>query len=228
MSCAGHSTEPHGDPLASSAEPPVSLAVIGMSAGSLAPLSVIVRGLPQRISGALVVALHTAEPTLLHGIIATWTSHEVVLARSGLGLRENVIYVCPAQKHLIVNADATLTVSGKERVQYVRPCLDWLLDSAAAVYRERATAVLLSGSNDDGSRGAVCIAKQGGLVIVQEPETCKYADMPRHALRLGSSVLSLRPEAIAPVLSAHMARLKRLQPDAWADPFGPDPSALAS
>jgi two-component system chemotaxis response regulator CheB len=193
-----------------------------MSAGALAPLRCILQALPKHFPGALVLAQHLAGPTLLPTFIAAWTEQEVTLARTGMGLREGVVYICPAQKHLIVNADATLTVSSKERVEYVRPSIDWLMDSAAAVYRERATAVLLSGSNADGTRGAACVARQGGLVIVQRPDTCEFPEMPSCAMHVAPGTLVLDPESIAAALLERWEKLSQHSAVDWADPFAAD------
>ena len=218
MSGAEHSAVVHEPQLAAENDPAIALVVVGLSAGGLRPLRTILETLPPRFPGALLVAQHMFAPTLLPELIAYWTRHEVALATSGTTLCEGVVYICPSQAHLIVNADGTLTVSEKERVAYVRPSIDWLLESAAAVYRERATAVLLSGANGDGARGARYIAAGGGLVIVQDPSTCEYPQMPSSVLHAGVLAQSLPPQEIASRLSARLRLVKDESPNAW-DPF---------
>jgi two-component system chemotaxis response regulator CheB len=42
--------------------------------------------------------------------------------------------------------------------------------------------VVLTGANADGARGAVRIKKQGGFVVVQEPQTAEAPEMPQAAI----------------------------------------------
>lgn len=215
MSPVRHNEHAH---LAPPGDPAVALAVIVMSAGGLAPLRNIVETIPPVLHGAVIVAAHAAENGQLDELIRFWTDHPVVLAFSGMTLREGMIYVCPAQHHLVVNPDATLTVTRMERIRYVRPSFDWLLESVAAAYAERSTTVLLSGSNDDGVRGARCVAEAGGTVFVQSPETCAAPQMPRFAMQTGAIYAPLPPERLGNAVATNLLHTKATWPRAW-DPF---------
>lgn len=202
-----------------SEEPAIALTMIGMSAGGTAPLRTLLRTLPAPFPGALIVARHTSISGVLPELIKFWTPHRVVEVESGMRLISGVIYVCPGQRHIIVNPDATLSLSTKEKLAFVRPSLDWMFESAAGTYGARATAILLSGANGDGARGAQAIRRAGGLVLVQAPETCEYPQMPRAALGMGSASAELAPENIAPLLLERVAKVNSEYSNAWADPF---------
>ena len=45
------------------------------------------------------------------------------------------------------------------------------------------TAVVLTGANDDGARGAEAVHAAGGTVIVQNPATAERAEMPAAAIQ---------------------------------------------
>ncbi|HEX5768754.1 MAG TPA: chemotaxis protein CheB [Burkholderiales bacterium] len=90
--------------------------------------------------------------------------------RDGDRLERGTAYVALPNRHLLVNPDGTLSLSQSELVHFVRPSADLLFESAAASYRERAIAVVLSGSGRDGAMGVKAI-KKTGTVIVQDERT---------------------------------------------------------
>ncbi|MEW6636593.1 MAG: CheR family methyltransferase, partial [Actinomycetota bacterium] len=62
--------------------------------------------------------------------------------------------------------------------QRPKPSVDLLLRSAAGSFGERLIAVILSGTGTDGAEGARIVHAAGGTVIVQNPETAEFAQMP--------------------------------------------------
>jgi two-component system chemotaxis response regulator CheB len=68
-------------------------------------------------------------------------------------------------------------------VQYSRPSIDVLFESAADVYRDAVVGVLLSGANRDGALGMKRIKDKGGLTAVQDPAHCSMNTMPEAALQ---------------------------------------------
>ena len=74
--------------------------------------------------------------------------------------------------HLLVNPNATLSLSQSERVHFVRPAANNLFESLAVSFKERAIAVVLTGKDGDGATGVQAIKKMGGMVIVQDETSC--------------------------------------------------------
>lgn len=203
-------------PVASDAnEPPPAIVVLGMSAGGLPALQTIVRDLPTRVTGAVVIASHVAGCSMLPELFRVWTGHECRFASPGEPLRRGVFYVAPAGHHVVIQPDATLGVPRRERVRFVRPSVDWLFESAAASFGDRAIAVVLSGANDDGAHGARCIARAGGAVIVQEPASCDHPQMPLAAIATGVALRRLAPPAIATALAGELARIQEGSCRSW-------------
>jgi hypothetical protein len=71
--------------------------------------------------------------------------------------------------------------------------------------RERAIAIILSGTGSDGSRGIVDVHNAGGLVLVQEEGSAKFTGMPYNAMQSGVVGHSVRPREMPALLQAHLA-----------------------
>ena len=100
-------------------------------------------------------------------------------------MTRGAVYIAPPNRHLLVNPDGTLSLSQSELVHFVRPSADLLFESVAACYKDRAIAVVLSGTGSDGSMGVKAIKKMGGTVIVQDEKSSEFYGMPSAALQTG-------------------------------------------
>jgi two-component system chemotaxis response regulator CheB len=75
-----------------------------------------------------------------------------------------------------------------------------LFESVAASFKERAIAIVLSGTGSDGSMGVQAIKKMGGTVIAQDEKSSEYFGMPQAAVQTGSADFVLPLGEIAPAL----------------------------
>jgi two-component system chemotaxis response regulator CheB len=199
---------------------------ITLSAGGLAPLRRLIQGL-RLCPAAIVIAQHAGRMTLLPQILATDTDLPITVVTPGTVLHEGGIYVCPAQQHVIVNPDGTLSLSSRDHLHGVRPSGDWLFESAAASFCERVVGVILSGMMNDGSRGAAAIRAAGGVVIVQDPLTCNHPAMPNAAIATGAVNAIASPDHLSRLLLESLRRLdlERSRGE-WESPFASDVSDL--
>ena len=101
---------------------------------------------------------------------------------------------------LWLDPDGTLSLSQTQLVHFVRPSADLLFESVAASYRERALAVVLTGTGIDGTMGVQAIKKMGGTVIAQDEPSSDFFGMPGAAIQTGSVDFILPLTAIAPTL----------------------------
>jgi len=113
-----------------------------------------------------------------------------------------VVYIAPANYHLLVEEDGSLALSLEERVNFARPAVDVLFEAAADVYGPRLIGVVLTGANDDGSRGLKKIKERGGLTIVQDPATAEADAMPRAAIAASRVDYILPLAEIGPLLNS--------------------------
>ena len=161
---------------------------LAASAGGLRALSYILAALPADFPAALVIVQHLdpRHRSLMADILSRRTALRVKEAEADDRLTAGAAYVAPPNKHLLVNSDGTLTLTQTELVHFVRPSADLLFESTAASYKDRAVAVVLSGSGLDGSMGVKAIKKMGGTVIVEDEHSAEFPGMPAAALKATS------------------------------------------
>lgn len=140
--------------------------------------------LPSTLPAAVLVVLHIPPHTRseLSHILARHSKLKVVIAEEGQVLEAQTGFVASADRHLIVTPGDRIRVTRGPREGHVRPSVDVLFRSAAAVYGNRVIGVVLSGTLDDGTAGLWAIKDRGGMVLVQDPEEAMYASMPRSAI----------------------------------------------
>jgi two-component system chemotaxis response regulator CheB len=115
-------------------------------------------------------------------------------------IEPGIVYVAPSDYHLLVDeGEFGLTLEGP--VRFSRPSIDVLFESAADAYGPQLIGVVLTGSNEDGARGAKRIKERGGLVVVQDPATAEAPEMPAAVAAMVKVDRILPLEAIASFLS---------------------------
>lgn len=163
------------------------LVAVAASAGGLNALRQVLSQLPAEFPVAIVVLQHLDPKHRSHldSIFRRHTPLLVKQAEEGDSLSPGTVYIAPPNHHLLVNSDGTLSLNQSEFVHFVRPSADLLFDSVATSYKDRAIAVVLSGSGHDGATGVQKIKKMGGTVIAQNQETAEFFGMPSAAIDTG-------------------------------------------
>jgi two-component system chemotaxis response regulator CheB len=163
---------------------PFELVVIGTSVGGLQALIALLDGLPATFPLPLVVVQHRSADLKsgIREILQQHTGLKVVEAEDKEAIAGGRLYLAPADYHLLIEPDRTLALSTEGPIQYARPSIDALFESAAEVYREGLVGVLLTGASADGARGVQRIKQYGGWLIVQDPATAESRVMPEAAL----------------------------------------------
>ena len=178
------------------------IVALAASAGGLKALTDVLAALPSDFPAALAVVQHLdpRHRSLMAEILGKRTRLQVREAHEGDVLRPGLAFIAPPNRHLLVNPDGTVSLSQSELVHFVRPSADLLFESAAASFRGRAIAVVLTGSGSDGAMGVKAIKKMGGTVIVQDQNTAEFHGMPDAAQKTGVVDFVLPLEEIAPAL----------------------------
>ncbi|HEY4743014.1 MAG TPA: chemotaxis protein CheB, partial [Desulfuromonadaceae bacterium] len=179
---------------------------IGASAGGQEALEQIFTTLPVDCGLAYVVVMHLPPdgPSFLTAMLSRYTTMPVVTAEEGMPLLPDRVHVIPAGRILALTGDQLHLEAWGGAPGAAHP-IDRLFGSFAEGVHERAVAVVLSGSGNDGAQGARLVKEAGGIVIVQEPGTAAYPGMPGSAIATGAADLVLAVEEIA-VKIAEIAR----------------------
>lgn len=158
--------------------------VIGVSFGGLKALQAILPTIFPDFPGPIMVVQH--QDPLADDFLARHLDElcrfRVKVAEEKEMAAPGVVYLAPANYHLLVEDDHTLSLSVDEKVNFARPAIDVLFESAADAYESRLIGVILTGANQDGSQGLRRIKEFGGLTVVQDPQTAKAPSMPEAAL----------------------------------------------
>jgi two-component system chemotaxis response regulator CheB len=164
------------------------IVALAASAGGLGALSQVLAAMPVDFPATLVVVQHLdpRHRSLMAAILSRRTLLRVKEAEEGEILNPATVYIAPPNRHLLVNPDSTLSLSQSELVHFLRPSADLLFESVAASYRERAIAVVLTGTGSDGAMGVQAIKKMGGTVIAQDEDTAEFFGMPGAAIDSGN------------------------------------------
>ena len=177
--------------------------VIGSSAGGMHALRTILSRLPSNFPLSVIIVQHeypTSDDFLAH-YLDERCSLKAKQADEKEEILPGVVYIAPPNYHLMVEEDRTFSLSISEPVNYARPSIDVLFETAADVYKARLVGVILTGGNADGSAGLRRIKDSGGLSIVQDPETAEAYAMPKAAIAATQVDHILSLEEIGPFLS---------------------------
>ena len=163
------------------------IVALAASAGGLNALTQVLQALPADFAAGIVVVQHLdpRHRSLMAEILGRRITLKVKEAAQGDRVAAGTVMIAPPNNHLLVNQEGLLTLTQTELVHFLRPSADLLFESTAAAYRERAIAVVLSGSGHDGAMGVKAIKKMGGTVIAQDQESSEFGGMPAAAQQTG-------------------------------------------
>ncbi|MFQ5866186.1 MAG: chemotaxis protein CheB [bacterium] len=160
------------------------MVVIGVSAGGSESLRIILSALPGDFLLSIVIVqhLHPNSDNFLACYLNEKSELTVKEADEKESIKAGMVYIAPPNYHLLIEEDKTFSLSISERVNYARPSIDVLFETAADAYGSNLIGIILTGANHDGSQGLKRIKERGGLTIVQDPKTAEVDSMPKAAM----------------------------------------------
>jgi two-component system chemotaxis response regulator CheB len=158
--------------------------VIGASAGGVDALLALLPGLPPDLPVPIVVVLHIPpdRESRLADLFEPRVGCRTGEARDKEPLEAGMLYFAGPGYHLSIERDRTFSLSLEEPVQFARPSIDVLMESAADAYGPALAAIVLTGANHDGAAGLAAVRRAGGLAVVQDPAEAQVPTMPAAAL----------------------------------------------
>lgn len=166
--------------------------VIGLSSGGMNAMKIMFSLLPRDFKTPIIIVQHISADSDNQWI-------KLLNDKSNLPIKEadekekiekENVYIAPANYHLMIEKDKTFSLTIDERINFARPSIDVLFESAAEAYKTKLIGVVLTGSNNDGTNGIKRIKEFGGLAIVQNPETAASSYMP------ASAIAAIKPDYI--------------------------------
>jgi len=176
--------------------------VVGSSAGGLQALKTIFSCLGSDFSIPIIVVQHISPHS--DNYITTYLNRicqvKVKEANEKETIEGGTIYFSPPNFHLLIEENYTFSLSTEDRVNFARPSIDILFETAALAYGKNLVGIVLTGANNDGATGLRIIKKYGGTTIVQDPKTAEVDTMPSSAIKESKVDYILTLEDIAKLL----------------------------
>jgi len=159
--------------------------VVGTSAGGLNALFVLLETLPANFPLPIIIVQHRSKDKndLLEEVLQNKCKVKIKQADEKEKIEKGVVYIAPPDYHVLIENDLTLSLSADEYVQFSRPSIDVLFESAAGVYKDKLIGIILTGANSDGASGIRLIKANDGLTIAQKPEEAFSPVMPSAAIK---------------------------------------------
>ncbi len=166
------------------------LLIIGTSIGGPATLNFILKTIPSDFPCPIIIVQHIASG-FLDGLI-TWLRQscrlKIKTGENNENLSKGSIYFAPDHYHLGITKNHKFFFSNDPPICGHRPSIDFLMTSAASVYKDRCLGIILTGMGRDGAQGLKTIRGKGGLTISQGEENCVIFAMPKAAIDSGAAV----------------------------------------
>ena len=101
-----------------------------------------------------------------------------VEAEDGTRVRPDHVYTNPPGKYILIRR-GTLHLAPPDERRERRLPIDHFFRALGEDQHEKAIGIILSGTGADGAVGLRTIVQEGGLVLVEQPETAQFDGMPR-------------------------------------------------
>ena len=160
------------------------LICIGASWGGLQAVGQVLKDLPAEVDTPIVLAQHRHPESLegaLAGLLRSRAARTVLDVEDKMPIEPRHVYVAPPDYHLLVQR-GSFALSLDARVQYARPSIDVMFESAAFAYGAGVIGIILTGANEDGARGLARIKESGGVALIQDPAGAARRAMPDAAI----------------------------------------------
>ena len=156
---------------------------------------------------ALVIVQHLSpdHKSILSELLKRYTNMRVNEAQDGVTVMPNCAYIIPPNRDMaLMNGKLQLFEVAAPRT--ARFSIDYFFRSLAADLHEQAICIILSGTGTDGTLGLRAIKGEGGMAMVQSPDSTEFDGMPRSAISTGLVDYVLPPAQMPAHLIAFLNR----------------------
>ena len=159
---------------------------IGSSAGGLEALELFFSNLPSGTNMAFVIIQHLSpkHKSIMADILMKYTPMKILEIQDNQEIEPNYVYLNPPDKNVVIQ-NCTLFLTKPLQAHGVNLPIDCFFRSLSEDQGEKAICIILSGTATDGTQGLKAIKGEGGMAMVQDPDSAKYAGMPSSAIATG-------------------------------------------
>ena len=180
-------------------EAAINIWVLGASLGGPQAVRQFLAAIEPDLPVAFILAQHIGANhiSLLAEQLDRITPFKVSTGRTGHLLKHHEVVLAPADKSLSITDDGYIALSPAPENAIYSPSIDNVMSAVAQQYQHMAGTIIFSGMGDDGARGCVDIANQGGVVWAQDVASCVISSMPDQARKTNAVTYSADPQALA-------------------------------
>ncbi|WBL21179.1 CheR family methyltransferase [Zunongwangia sp. HRR-M8] len=159
---------------------------VGASAGGLEALKAFFGGLPEEDNNTYIVIQHLSpdHKSMMGELLEKFTNLPIKQIQDGITIEDKTIYLIPPKSNLLIEDGKLKLVKKPERAHLNLP-IDMFMESLSRYKKNKAVAIILSGTGSDGTRGIRAIKGNDGMVMVQDPNQSKFDGMPKSAIQTG-------------------------------------------
>ena len=173
--------------------------VLGASIGGPEAVRDFLSALPARFPVLFVLAQHMGEEflELMAAQLAKAVKLTVRKPTHGERAAHGEVLIVPTTHRLQVDVEGVVTLAHlREKTQY-SPSIDQVLRDAADQFGNKAGAIVFSGMAHDAIEGSQYLKSKGGIVWVQDPDTCVVSSMVDGARAAGIVDFTGSPQQLA-------------------------------
>jgi two-component system chemotaxis response regulator CheB len=158
----------------------------------------VLSDLPAELDLPIAIAQHRhrdAPAEMLAELLGAKAKRPVLDVEDKMPIEARHVYIAPPNYHLLVERDS-FALSVDEHIQFARPSIDVLFETAADAYGAGVIGIILTGANADGAHGLARIKNAGGVAVIQDPLGATRRTMPDAAIAATVADAILPLEAI--------------------------------
>lgn len=177
---------------------PYPVVGFGASAGGLQAFKEVLENLDSQTGMAFVLVTHLApdQRSFLSEIVERYTQMPVAPVEDGQRPLADHLYVA-LPNQLLTLREGLFRVEHRLVSDRIPRTIDKFFYSLATDQKNHAIGVVLSGADADGALGLKAIKGEGGIAIVQSPDTAVHSGMPRSSIASDHVDLVIPPAEIA-------------------------------
>lgn len=170
------------------------LVSIGASAGGLEPLERFFEAAPATAGWCFVVVQHLSPDyrSKMDELLGRKSPMRIRHIDDGTVLEPDTIFLNRPNTIAELEGDTFRTRTYQPEDALPHMPIDAFLHSVSQRDPKRTVAVILSGSDSDGTRGAGALRRNGGFVLVQLPAEAAFGAMPESVLSMGNGSSAMK------------------------------------